>query len=156
MPLAATVKLAPNFTAAELGADNPLADTTIVANLRRVAAWLQAARGILGVPLRVTSGFRDALHNAEVGGAPSSDHVNGLAADFEAEGLTPFAVYQQLGKAIESQQLPAFDQLVYYALDDHIHVGLGTQMRGALLLKTAEGSYEQLAGAYVTKIRGYL
>jgi zinc D-Ala-D-Ala carboxypeptidase len=156
MPLAATAKLAPNFTAAELGADNPAADATIVANLRRVAEWLQAARGILGVPLRVTSGFRTSARNAEVGGSASSDHVAGLAADFAAVGLTPFNVYQQLNKAVEERKLPAFDQLVYYAVDDHVHVGLGAQMRGQVLLKTTEGSYVQLAGAYVTKIRGYL
>lgn len=156
MPLVATAKLAPNFTAAELGADQATVTPAIADSLRRVAAWLQAARGVLGVPLRVTRGYSTPEHNAEVGGSPTSDHPNGLAADFMAVGLTPFAVYQRLTKAIEGRQLPAFDQVIYYAADDHIHVGLGGQGRGQVLLKTTEGSYVQLARAYVTKIRGYL
>lgn len=156
MPLAATAKLAPNFTAAELGADNPAADALVVSNLRRVAEWLQGVRGVLGVPLRVTRGYSTPEHNVEVGGSPTSDHPNGLAADFVAVGMSPFGVYQALTKAQEARQLPAFDQLIYYAVDNHVHVGLGPRMRGEVLLKTAEGSYVQLAGAYVTKIRGYL
>jgi hypothetical protein len=156
MPLAATAKLAPNFTAHELGADKPDANAIIVANLRRVAVFLQAMRDLLGVPLRVTRAFSTAVENADVGGSPTSDHPNGLAADVVAVGLTPFAVYQRLTKAVADQKLPAFDQLIYYAVDDHIHVGLGAKVRGEVLLKTTEGSYVQLAGAYVTKIRGYL
>lgn len=156
MPLAATALLAPNFTARELGADQPEADAPIVGNLRRVASWLQVVRGILGVPLRVTRGYSTPARNTEVGGAATSDHVTGLAADFVAVGLTPFDVYQQLNRAQESGALPAFDQLIYYAADNHIHVGLGYQQRGQVLLKTTEGSYVQLAGAYVTKLRGYL
>jgi len=156
MPLTATAKLAPNFTAHELGADKPEADATIVGNLRRVAAWLQAARDILGVPLRVTRGFSTAVENLEVGGSVTSDHPNGLAADVVAVGLTPFDVYQRLNDAVKARKLPAFDQLIYYAADDHLHVGIGPRLRGEVLLRTTEGSYVQLAGAYLTKIRGYL
>lgn len=156
MPLLASALLTPNFTAGELGADHPAASPTVVTNLRRVAEWLQAVRDLLGVPIRVTSGYRTVVHNSEVGGSATSDHVTGLAADFVVDGLSPFAVYQALNKAQEARQLPAFDQLVYYALDNHVHVGLGPRTRGEVLLKTAEGSYVQLAGAYVTKIRGYL
>lgn len=157
MPLLAGTKLAPNFTAHELGADKPEADATVIANLRRVAEWLQIVRGILMVPLRVTSGFRTPLGNTEAGGAADSDHVKGLAADFVAVGLTPFEVYQRLTKAQELQQVPTFDQLIYYVVDNHVHVGLdGARQRGEILLRTTEGTYVQLAGSYVTRIRGYL
>lgn len=156
MPVSATTKLAPNFTARELGADRSEATEEIVANLRRVAAWLQAARGILGVPVLVTSGFRPPAVNEAAGGADTSDHLTGLAADFKGQGLTGFDVYQRLVKAQEERKVPPFDQLIFYAADNHVHVGLGPKMRGAVLLKTTEGSYVQLAGAYVTKIRGYL
>jgi uncharacterized protein YcbK (DUF882 family) len=33
------------------------------------------------VPIRITSGFRCFTHNAEVGGAPKSQHLLGIAAD---------------------------------------------------------------------------
>lgn len=156
MPLTATEKLAPNFTAHELGVDRPEADEVVVENARKVAAWLQSARNILGVPVIVTSGFRPPAVNAAAGGADNSDHLTGLAADFKGHGLTGFDAYQRLTKAQEERKLPAFDQLIFYAVDNHVHVGLGPKMRGSVLLKTTEGSYVQLAGAYISKIRGYL
>lgn len=156
MPLSSSTPLAPNFSAAELGADSPDASPVIVSNLYTVAAWLQAARNVLGVPLRITSGFRTAAHNAIVGGASDSDHVTGLAADFEAQGLTPFQVYQGLTQASQQGLLPPFDQLIYYQSDDHVHVGLGSQTRSQVLIKTAEGSYLALVGGLVNSLRGYL
>lgn len=154
--LASNVLLAPHFLASELGADNPAATDQIVSNLRQVAAWLEKARAVVGVPLRVTSGYRSWAHNVAVGGSPTSDHPNGLAADFVAVGMTPGDVYRRIRDAIHSGQLPAFDQLIFYAADDHVHVGLGARMRGEVLIKTSEGSYLQLAGDALNALRGYL
>lgn len=42
---------------------------------------LQELRSALGRPLRVTSGYRCAAHNDEVGGVTNSLHRRGLAAD---------------------------------------------------------------------------
>ena len=156
MPLAPDLALAPNFTAGELGADDPTADATIIANLQKVALWLQSARDVLGVPLKITSGYRSPEHNASVGGSSTSDHPHGLAADFLASGLTPYQVYTSLKDAEARGMLPRFDQLIYYEQDDHVHVGLGAQMREDVSLATTEGSYVALAGELVTKLRGYV
>lgn len=156
MPLASDAALAAHFSAHELGADDPTADDAIVLNLLGVARWLETARGVLGVPLRITSGYRSPAHNADVGGSSTSDHVRGLAADFEASGLTPYAVYQTLSQAQAQGMLPPFDQLIYYERDDHVHIGLGPQMREQVSLATTEGSYLALAGELVTKLRGYV
>lgn len=158
MALAATAKLAPNFTAHEMGADLPYATDERVANLRRVAGWLQVVRDTILDKRRVfvTSALRDSAKNKAVGGADSTDHDDGLAADFEVEGLSGFEVYRLLIRAQEERKLPVFDQLIFYAADNHVHVGLGARMRGQVLLKTTEGTYVQLAGAFVSKIRGYL
>lgn len=154
MTLAAAVKLAPHFTAGELGVTD--APDQVVANARTLAAWLENTRAIFGAPIRITSGYRTLAHNAEVGGSATSDHVNGLAADFTVDGLTPFQVYGKLVAAQKAAQLAPFDQIVFYVADNHVHVGLGARMRGQVLLKTAEGSYVTLAGAYLTKLRGYV
>ena len=148
--------LAPHFTAAELGADTPEIPTVQELNLYTVAAWLEQARAVLGVPLTVTSGYRTPEHNREVGGSSSSDHPNGLAADFEPVGMTPYQAYRQLKGAIAAGTLPPFDQLIFYAGDDHIHVGLGSQMRGELLVRLTEGSYITLTEAAVSKLRGFV
>ena len=44
-------------------------------------AKLEEARGIAGVPFKITSGYRTKEHNAEVGGVPNSSHLIGVAAD---------------------------------------------------------------------------
>lgn len=50
----------------------------------RLAASIQRLRDALEHPLYVTSGYRCARHNAEVGGAAKSRHMRGLAADVYA------------------------------------------------------------------------
>lgn len=155
MTLAASTPLAPHFTAGELRVTN--APPEVVENARLVAAWLETVRALLGGnPITVTSGYRSAQLNEFVGGEPTSDHMTGLAADFEVATLTPYEVYRRLIDAQKAQQLPPFDQIIFYAADNHVHVGLGARLRGEILLKTTEGTYVQLAGAYLSKIRGYL
>ena len=46
---------------------------------------LDHARGLAGVPFRITSGWRCERHNAEVGGSETSSHMKGLAADIECK-----------------------------------------------------------------------
>lgn len=156
MPLASSTLLAPHFSAKELGADLPGATAAIAANLRKVAEWLEVARALLMVPLLVTSGFRTTEHNTEIGGSDTSDHVTGLAADFIAQGLTPFDVYRRLTAARNAGTLPPFDQVIYYAVDDHIHVGLGSKMRGQVLVRTTEGAYVELASKALSLLRGWV
>ena len=42
---------------------------------------LDAAREAAGVPFIITCGLRDEQHNADIGGAPNSAHLRGLAVD---------------------------------------------------------------------------
>ncbi len=42
---------------------------------------LEEIHGFFGAPIKVTSGFRCAEHNAEIKGAPNSQHLLGKAAD---------------------------------------------------------------------------
>jgi hypothetical protein len=49
---------------------------------------LQPLRDKLGVPVRVSSGFRCVALNRVVGGAPNSQHLRGEAADIHAKGYT--------------------------------------------------------------------
>jgi zinc D-Ala-D-Ala carboxypeptidase len=158
MPLPRSTALSTHFTAGELGADDPAVTPAILANLQQlVVPWLENARAELGgVPLIVTRGFSTPAHNAAVGGSPTSDHPDGLAADFKASGLTPFQVYQRLTAARAAGRLAPFDQLIYYETDDHVHVGLGARLRGEVLLRTREGSYIELVSRALSLIRGWV
>lgn len=49
---------------------------------------LEQARKKYAKPMKVTSGFRCARHNSEVGGVKNSAHANGLAADVQPLNVT--------------------------------------------------------------------
>lgn len=54
-----------------------------------LSAYLQKIREHFDKPLYITSGYRCAKHNKKIGGASSSRHTKGQAADFYIKGVTP-------------------------------------------------------------------
>ena len=44
---------------------------------------LEALRAMIGGPIEISCAYRCPAHNAEVGGVPNSQHVNGTAADVQ-------------------------------------------------------------------------
>jgi len=53
---------------------------------------LEALRVMLGVPVTVAAGYRNPVHNANVGGSPNSRHMKGEAADIKVNGVSPLMV----------------------------------------------------------------
>ncbi|MCT6721683.1 D-Ala-D-Ala carboxypeptidase family metallohydrolase [Acidovorax sp. K2F] len=86
------MKLTEHFTLAELTASSKARqlglDNTpppeIVPRLVLTAEMLERIRSTLGVPITVTSGYRNRQVNEAVGGVTSSDHTQGHAADIQA------------------------------------------------------------------------
>ena len=84
------MQLSPHFTLEELtfsaaalrkGLSNA-PDAGQVSNLMRLTnGLLEDVRAILGVPLHIDSGFRSPAVNSLIGGAPTSAHMEGRAAD---------------------------------------------------------------------------
>ena len=54
-----------------------------------LVSLLEAVRAHFGKPVRVNSGYRSPAHNRRIGGAKSSRHVMGMAADIMIKGVTP-------------------------------------------------------------------
>lgn len=81
--------LAPGFKVREFrcrdGSDAIMIDQTLV-------VLLQAIREHFGKPVTITSGYRTAAHNTAVGGAKSSQHLLGKAADIQVADTTVEAV----------------------------------------------------------------
>ena len=73
-----------------------------------VDAILDPLREKYGKPIRVSSGFRNAVLNAAVGGVKTSQHCNGEAADISTGDRDE---NRKLAKMIVDMGLP-FDQLI--------------------------------------------
>ena len=81
---------------------------------------LQRLRDILGVPITVTSGRRCTAHNAAVGGAKNSQHLQGLAADIRAEGWTAKDLLRVLRILVRANAL--YVGYAYKISTDAIHI----------------------------------
>ena len=109
------MKLSPNFTLDELtvseyAARNELDNTPSndhLMNLRRLAAFLESLRALLGKPIRINSAYRNPEVNAGIRGSKTSQHCFGTAADIRVAGMTP----DQVVKRIISSTLP-YDQVI--------------------------------------------
>ena len=78
-------RLAPDFKVRELRCRDGT-DTVMVDEVLTVV--LQCIREHFGKPVTITSGYRTAAHNAAVGGAKSSQHLLGRAADIRVESVS--------------------------------------------------------------------
>lgn len=108
-PHFALSELTASQTATRLGLRNE-PSSLIIANLTRLALLLEQVRTLLGgKPIVVSSGYRSQAVNRAVGGAASSAHVDGLAADFICPG---YGTPQQICRAIVDSPL-RFDQVIY-------------------------------------------
>ena len=82
-------RLAPDFQVRELRCRDGT-DTVMVDEVLTVV--LQCIREHFGKAVVITSGYRTAAHNAKVGGAKSSQHLLGRAADIRVQGVSVEAV----------------------------------------------------------------
>lgn len=120
-------QLTPNFWlseftvsgAAERRGIRNLPNTAQIENLRRLANVLEVVRSnLVGAPILVSSGFRNPEVNAAVGGARTSAHLDGRAADFTAPRFgSPKDICRQLVTAGVT-----FDQLIFEGT--WVHLGI--------------------------------
>jgi hypothetical protein len=108
-----TMNLSENFTYEELTHtdhrefDNTPNETEM-ANLVRLAAFLEQVKGVIGgKPIMINSAFRCAEVNKAVGSSDKSQHRHGCAADIRVPGMTP----DQVVTAIIESGLP-YDQVI--------------------------------------------
>lgn len=83
-------------TAARMGrAIEPTTDD--LQNLARLCvSVLEPLREALGRPIHVSSGLRPLWLNSAIGGATSSAHIDGRAADIEVPGMSPLEVCRKV------------------------------------------------------------
>jgi len=133
--------LSPHFTLAELtrtstGLPNEPTPSRVAALTSLCAHVLEPIRALLGVPLRVTSGYRSAHVNAAIKGSASSQHMLGEAVDFVPVGMTVADAMVKIAAA----RIPV-DQLIIYPLGGFLHVSYTAVRtnRGEMLTSAAAG-----------------
>ncbi|MGC4395976.1 D-Ala-D-Ala carboxypeptidase family metallohydrolase [Hydrogenophaga sp. T2] len=108
------MKLTPHFTLAELTrsttAERLRLDNTppadVIRALQTTAEMLERIRDTLGAPVIVTSGYRSPEVNRAVGGATSSDHMAGQAADILAPSFgTPYLIASTLAPLVSTLRI---------------------------------------------------
>jgi zinc D-Ala-D-Ala carboxypeptidase len=120
-------------TATRRGIDNS-PPAAVVGNLRRLASLLEEVRAAVGLPIRISSGYRSPALNRAIGGAANSAHLSGLAADITAPSLSP----KQLATAIIAAGVK-FDQLIYEGAWVHIGLASGAQRNQILTARFSGG-----------------
>jgi uncharacterized protein YcbK (DUF882 family) len=78
---------------------------------------LQKLRDAMGRPVRVLSGCRCAAHNKAVGGAASSEHLLGNAADVAVVGMTAREIYRGAAGIVAFHGIGVDDERDFVHLD---------------------------------------
>jgi len=126
--------MTPHFTLDELThTDHRTLDNTPdaqeLANLQRLAEFLETVKTTLGgKAVMISSAFRSKAVNDAVGSRDTSQHRQGLAADFKVPGMIPDAVV----RAIIAANLP-FDQIIR-EFDAWTHISIADKPRGQRLI----------------------
>ena len=132
--------MTPHFTLEELThTDHRLLDNTPnaqeLANLKRLAEFLETVKTTLGgKPIMINSAFRSKAVNDAVGSKDTSQHRQGLAADFRVPGMAPDAVV----RAIIAAKLP-FDQIIR-EYDSWTHISIADKPRRQALIIDKQGT----------------
>jgi zinc D-Ala-D-Ala carboxypeptidase len=132
--------MTPHFTLAELThTDHRLLDNTPnaqeLANLQRLAEFLETVKSTLGgKSIMINSAFRSKAVNDAVGSKDTSQHRQGLAADFRVPGMAPDAVV----RAIIAAKLP-FDQIIR-EFDAWTHISISDKPRRQALIIDKQGT----------------
>ena len=101
-----------------------------VENLKRLCRWLEMLRSEwnrryegahsqplpkgegLEMPIVINSGFRSPAVNKAVGGAPTSNHLTGCAADIRVSGIEQLMRYATILLDISDESQEDFDELL--------------------------------------------
>ena len=130
--------MTPNFTYEELTRTDHrellnVPDAAALKNLDKLALFLEEVRALIGRPIIINSAYRSPEVNKSVGGAPTSQHVKGQAADFRVIGMTP----DQITRLLHKSKLP-YDQLIR-EFDSWTHISIADKPRKMALIIDRKG-----------------
>lgn len=131
-------QLSPHWTLEELackcGCKGEQAPAIKTALARLVTTALEPLRVALGTSITATCGYRCPRHNAAVGGAPASEHTQGIAADL--------ATADQIHLAVLASKIPGVGAIGLYPGKGIIHVDVRPRVAGRIT------TWEQVGAQY--------
>ena len=96
---------------------------------QRVIDLAQAIRDELGQAVRVNSGYRCPVHNANVGGVKGSNHTKGLAADLSCSAGAA-AIWDALHRLHAAGKIPQLGYAIKYRKKNFVHVDVVKRASG--------------------------
>ena len=81
-------------------------------NMKNLCKWLEVLRERSGDPIRINSGYRSPQLNKKVGGAPTSNHLTGCAADIRVTGMEQLIRYAAILLDYADETGEEFDELL--------------------------------------------
>lgn len=107
------------FRKTDTGLPNFVDDDNVHFHLVRLKYTLNTIRGLIGVPIIITSGYRSPEVNSAVGGAKSSFHTLGRAADLTCDKMP-----ELLDMCMKLHESGIFIECIYYPDKNIIHVAI--------------------------------
>lgn len=122
-------------TAFRRGIENTPSESQLLNIVQHLAPGMQRVRDLLGLPIIIASGYRSLALNTAIGGSITSQHMQGLAADFTCPQFgSPLRICQKItGRA----DVINFDQLIYEGR--WVHVSFSPAPRRSVLTAHFEG-----------------
>ena len=111
------VKLSEHFTLAEMTKtsvktkDGNIPSRVQIENLKRLCRWLERLRQRYNQPVIINSAYRSPQVNKAVGGAATSNHLTGCAADIRCKGIEQAIRYAFILLDISDERQEDFDEL---------------------------------------------
>jgi len=117
-----------------------------IINLCKLTFYLlQPIRDLIKAPLVIQSAFRSPAVNQAVGGAPSSQHILGQAADIHCNTISKLDLFKMIGSQLD------YDQLIYEVDANCLHVSYvdsGANRREIMIRDKIDG---KLVYTFLTK-----
>lgn len=110
----------------------------VFANLVQIGAIMDKIRQFVGKPIRITSGYRCAKLNQLIGGSKTSQHLKGLAIDFQVVGYSNKQLFD-LFKELSKGYIVVFDQLIWQ-YNSWIHISITDNPRKQCLIINSVGT----------------
>ena len=139
-PKTAKTKLSANFMVSEFACQGKGCCSAVLIDAKLVE-YVQKIRDHFGKPVTINSGYRCAKHNKAVGGATSSYHAKGQAADIVVAGVAP----KEVAKYAESIGIKGIG--LYETKSDGYFVHIDTRTNKAFWYGQKQASRDTFGGA---------